>query len=244
MKKDQIVINTLVYLEDLQAGVPQSEMLDWVHELGLKNIEVRREFIKDRQELLDIKNKAEQYGMNIFYSVPDVLYENNQLKSETLEMYCKEAYDMNGHAIKLNIGEYDQVSEANLKTITGLTEQYNLKITVENDQTESNGRSQKIFQFLTEVKQQGGPITFTFDIGNWLFQGEDPVENAELLQSFVTYIHIKDIDQEKNTRLLNDGLVDWKKIIGILPKYIPAAIEYPIPTKEILVSEIHKLVEM
>ncbi|RHW39100.1 sugar phosphate isomerase/epimerase [Neobacillus notoginsengisoli] len=244
MKKDQIVINTLVYLEDLKAGVPQSEMLDWVHELGLKNIEVRREFIKEHQELQDIKNKSEQHGMKVFYSIPDVLYENQQLNVESLEVYYKEAYDMNCHAIKLNIGDYGQISEADLKAVARLAEQYNVKLTVENDQTESNGRSQKIIDFLTEVKQLGGPITFTFDIGNWLFQGEDPVENAKLLQSFVTYIHIKDIDEEKNTRLLNDGLVDWKKIIEILPKEIPVAIEYPISTKEVLVSEIHKLVEM
>ncbi|WHY88548.1 sugar phosphate isomerase/epimerase [Neobacillus novalis] len=244
MKKNQIVINTLVYLEDLQAGVPQSEMVDWVHELGVKNIEVRREFIKDRQELQDIKNKSEQYGMNIFFSVPDVLYENHQLKYESLEMYCKEAFDMNGRCIKLNIGEYKQFGDGDLQTITRLTEQYKVKITVENDQTESNGRSQKIFDFLTEVKQLGGSITFTIDIGNWLFQGEDPVENAKLLQSFVTYIHIKDIDKEKNTRLLNEGLVDWKKIIEILPKDLPAAIEYPISTKEVLVSEIQKLLEI
>ncbi|WP_059173245.1 sugar phosphate isomerase/epimerase [Bacillus sp. FJAT-27445] len=244
MKKDQIVINTLVYLEDLKAGVPQSEMLDWVQELGLKNIEVRREFIKDHKELQDIKNKSEQYGINVFYSIPDVLYENQQLKEETLEMYYKEAYDMNCHSIKLTIGDYGQVSEADLKAITRLTEQYNVKLTVENDQTESNGRSQKIIDFLTEVKQLGGPITFTFDIGNWLFQGEDPVENAKLLQPFVTYIHIKDIDQEKNTRLLNDGLVDWKKILEILPKDLPAAIEYPISTKDVLVSEIDKLVDL
>lgn len=244
MKKDQIVINTLVYLEELQAGVPQSEMLDWVYELGLTSIEVRREFIKDRQELQDIKNKSEQYGMNIFYSVPDVLYENHQLKVETLEMYCKEANEMNCHAIKLNIGEYEQFSDADLKTITRLIEQYNVKLTVENDQTESNGKSKKIFDFLTEVKQLGGPITFTFDIGNWLFQGEDPVENAKQLQPFTTYIHIKDIDEKKNTRRLNDGLVDWKKVMEILPKDIPAAIEYPISTKEVLVSEIHKLVEL
>ncbi|WP_409271812.1 sugar phosphate isomerase/epimerase family protein [Neobacillus sp. SCS-31] len=244
MKKDQIAINTLVYLEDLKAGLPQSEMLDWVHELGLKNIEVRREFIKDRQELKDIKTKSEQYGMNVFYSIPEVLYDNQQLNVETLELYCKEAYDMNASAIKLNIGEYGQVSEADLKAITRLTERYSVKLTVENDQTESNGRSQKILDFLTEVKKLGGPITFTFDIGNWLFQGEDPVENAKLLQPFVTYIHIKDIDQEKNTRLLNDGLVDWKRIIGILPKEIPAAIEYPISKKDVLVSEIQKLLNV
>ncbi|WP_316569446.1 sugar phosphate isomerase/epimerase [Neobacillus sp. YIM B06451] len=244
MKKDQIAINTLVYLEDLKAGVPQSEMLDWVHELGLKNIEVRREFIKDRKELQDIKTKSEQYGMNVFYSIPEVLYEHQKLNVETLELYCKEAYDMNASALKLNIGEYGQVSEADLKEITRLTEKYFVKLTVENDQTESNGRSQKIVDFLTEVKKLGGPITFTFDIGNWLFQGEDPVENAKLLQPFVTYIHIKDIDQEKNTRLLNDGLVEWKRIIEILPKEIPAAIEYPISKKDVLVSEIQKLLDM
>ncbi|RDU38157.1 hypothetical protein DRW41_00885 [Neobacillus piezotolerans] len=244
MKKDQIAINTLVYLEDLHAGVPQSEMLDWVHELGLKTIEVRREFIKNDEEFHDIKTKSEQYGINVFYSVPEVLYENHQLNVETLEMVCKEANEMKGSAIKLNIGEYGQVSEADLKTITKLLEKYNIKLTVENDQTESNGKSQKIFDFLTEVKQLGGPITFTFDIGNWLFQGEDPVENAKLLQPFVTYIHIKDIDEGKNTRFLNEGIVDWKTVMAILPKEIPAAIEYPIFTKEELVAEIHKLIDL
>ncbi|OCA85935.1 hypothetical protein A8F94_13890 [Bacillus sp. FJAT-27225] len=244
MKKDQIVINTLVYLEDLKAGVPQSDMLEWVHELGLKTIEVRREFIKDRQELQDIQNNSKLYGMNVFYSVPDVLYKNHQLNYEMLEMYCKEVYDMNGQAIKLTIGDYGQITEEDLKAITSLAEQYNVMFTVENDQTETNGKSKKIVEFLTEVKRLGGPITFTFDIGNWLFQGEEPVENAKLLRSFVTYIHLKDIDREKNTTLLNDGLVDWKKIMEILPKDLPVALEYPISTKEVLVSEIHKLEEI
>lgn len=242
MDKNQIVINTLVFHQELQSGVPQSVMMDWIHQLGLKSIEVRREYIKDfENELSDIKNKSLSYGMNVFYSIPDVLYENHLLKIQDFELYCQEAKEMNCRSIKLNIGNFDRIIKNDLKAITSLSEKYDVVVRVENDQTEDNGRSVKINNFLSLVKKQGGNISFTFDIGNWLFQNEDPVENAKLLYPFVTYIHVKDIDASKKTVLLNEGIIDWKLILSILPDNVPVAIEYPILNKEAIVSEVNKL---
>lgn len=245
LNKDQIVINTLVFLEQHQLGIPQSAMIDWVNESECKNIEIRREFIRDfNAELNDIKTKSEQYGISVFYSIPDVLYENHKLKSERFELYCKEAEKMNCHSIKLNIGDFDNVSLEDLKAITEQLEKYSVTLRVENDQTESNGKASKIYHFLSLVKQLGGDISFTFDIGNWLFQNEDPFENAKLLRQFVTYIHIKNLDRSKNTVLLNEGIIDLKNVLNQFSNDVPIAIEYPIISKEQLDSEINNILHL
>jgi sugar phosphate isomerase/epimerase len=244
VKKEQLVINTLVFLEDLEAGIPQSEMMDMVHQLGINNVEIRREYIKDfNNELIEIRLKSTTYEMTVYYSVPEQMYKENTLRINDIETYCKEAYKMNAGHIKLNIGEVKEVSMQDMELINALCEKYHIQITVENDQTVENGRFEKIYHFLRQVKQQNGMITFTFDIGNWAFQGEDPFENAKLLNPFVTYIHLKDIDENRSTTLLNKGLIDWKNIISILPTNVPIALEYPCATEEQLALEINKLID-
>lgn len=244
MKKEQLVINTLVFLEELKSGIPQSEMMDMVHELGINNVEIRREFIKDfNNELIDIKGKSNTYGMTIYYSVPDQIYKENTLQVNDIESYCKEAYNMNAHHIKLNIGNVKEVYKRDMDLINTLSEKYNIHITVENDQTAENGRSEKIHHFLSQVKQLNGNISLTFDIGNWAFQGEDSFENAKLLNPFVTYIHLKDIGEKRSTSLLNEGLLDWKNIVSVLPTNLPIALEYPCGTKEQLALEINKVLD-
>lgn len=244
MKKDQLVINTLVFLNDLKSGVDQSVMMDTINELGINNIEIRREYIKDfEKEIATIKEKSKLYNMNIFYSVPEWVYKENKLLVHGIEKYFKEAYEMNCHDVKLNIGEYKEVTNEDIKIINELSKKYEVKMTVENDQTSLNGKVQSINQFLCQVKKHKGNITFTFDIGNWVFQDENPLKNAELLNEFVTYIHLKDIGKERNNVLLNEGVIDWKKILDKLPKGLPIAIEYPCETKEKLQLEINKILQ-
>lgn len=75
MKIENLVINTLVFINKIQNGVSQSLIMDALKDLDIKNIEIRREFLKNfDDELEDIRKKSEAYGMNIFYSVPEWLY--------------------------------------------------------------------------------------------------------------------------------------------------------------------------
>lgn len=245
MEKSKLVINTLVFIEDLKNGVPQSLIMDKLKELDIKNVEVRREFIKDfNKEILDIKEKSKIYDMELFYSVPEWIYKEGNLRITNIETYFKEAYEMNCDNIKMNIGEVKEVSKADVKKINELCEKYNIKLTVENDQTAENGRSEKICEFLSKVKNLGGNISFTFDVGNWIFQEEDPVKNAELLSSFVTYVHLKNIGEKRNNVLIDQGILDIKKIVDILPKNLPMALEYPCETKEQLALEITKILNL
>lgn len=244
MEKDKLVINTLVFIEDLKAGVPQGLIMDIINELDIKSIEIRREFIKDfSKEILDIREKSKNYKMRVFYSVPEWIYKEGKVRFKEIETYFKEAYEMNCGNIKMNIGEVKEVSEEDIRKINKLSEKYNVKLTIENDQTAENGKVEKIYSFLKKVRELKGNISFTFDVANWIFQEEDPVENAKLLKAFVTYIHVKNIGEKRKNVLLDEGLLDLEKILSELPQNLPMALEYPCGTKEQLSLEINKLLK-
>lgn len=230
MDKRVLVINTLVFLEQQKAGTIQSEMLNVINQLGIKKAEIRREFIKDmNSELIDINKKSLDLNMELFYSVPDVLYKDGELQYEIIETYFKEAFTMGCSNVKMNIGKYDVVTLDDVNRINKLCDKYSINLKVENDQSEEDGKVLKIKTFVEDYKQLGGNISVTFDTGNWIWQNEDPIENARQLKEYVTYIHLKDVkgNEKPKTVLLNDGDIAWKSILDILPKDVPLALEYP-----------------
>lgn len=245
MKKEELVINTLVYLEQLKEGTLQENLLEPLYTIGIRNVEIRREFICDFQkELLAIRDKAKQYHINLYYSVPELLYQDGKLLDVNLKAYFMEAETMGACQVKLCIGDYKKLEQNDIIRINQLCEEHNMILTIENDQTPENGRSKKIIDFLKESSSLGGKILATFDIGNWLWQNEDPLNNAKLLKPYVTYIHLKDVKGGKvpQTTLLDEGNINWRDVLNELPQ-VPIALEYPCgtnPTKQ-LEDEMTKL---
>lgn len=245
MKKENLAINTLVFLEQLNQGIPQEKLIETVHKLGISKIEIRREFIRDFDKELDaIYEKSKQYGMEVYYSVPELLYEGGNLLFSKLETYFNEAKLMNATRIKLCIGDYSEVKKEDVEKINELIKKDNILLTVENDQTAENGWGRKIKKFLDESSALGGKILATFDIGNWLWQKEDPMVNAKLLKEYVGYIHLKDVKGGINltTVLLDQGDIDWRMVLTELPN-VSLALEYPcgMQASEQLVLEIQKI---
>ena len=245
MNEKNIVVNTLVFLKNLNDGLAQSELLKPVYDLEVNNIEIRREYIKDfDNELKRIKELSEDLNMTIYYSVPEVIYDNGQLNKKQIEKYFNEANKMNCNKVKLNIGKYNEISQDDVKEINNLIDKYSINLTIENDQTELCGKVNYIKDFLEGAKALGMKISFTFDIGNWIWQKEDPIKNAYILKHYVTYIHLKDvhIDNTPKTSFLDEGDIDWRRIINIFNEDIPIALEYPCEnTMTNLKKEIGKL---
>ncbi|MFU0827439.1 MAG: Sugar phosphate isomerase/epimerase [Lachnoclostridium sp.] len=248
MDKSLLVINTLVFFDQLKKGISQSEMIDTIYQLGVTKAEVRREFIKDFElELEDLKKKASDLNMELFYSVPELLYIEGKLQTESIENYFKEAFAMGCCHVKMNIGDYHVITFDDINKLNQLTDQYRIQLTVENDQTKENGKAFKIKEFMETNHQLGGKVSVTFDIGNWIWQREDPAENARQLKRYVTYIHLKDVSGKENPKvvLLNEGDIDWKSILDILPQNVPIALEYPCgeDVLNVLAGELDKLFE-
>ena len=59
IKREELIINTIAFKEELDRGVKQEDLLESVKDLGLSRVEIRREFLGDIDvELKNISRPA------------------------------------------------------------------------------------------------------------------------------------------------------------------------------------------
>jgi sugar phosphate isomerase/epimerase len=227
-------------------GFKQEQFFDFVSKLGVKKIEIRREYIKDfSSELQAISKASKETGIQVFYSVPRTIFVNNIVDKENLNKYLEEARAMNCKDVKLNIGDYENY-KGNLKEDLSPFVDLKFNITVENDQTQQNGTYKNIIKFLNDCKAQNINIGYVYDIGNWYWVDENELDNAKRLKEFTRYIHLKDVKKTEDGNLtlpLDDGDIKWREILDILPKNIEVGLEYPCKDIYVVEAGVKKLLE-
>lgn len=243
MKKEQIVLNLLVFANEVEAGVLQAELLTKAKELGFNKVELRREYFKDIEaEMPVIKKTAEEQEIELFYSVPDEVFVKQELNPKLTE-YLMEAKQLGVKHIKWNIGDFHPNSS--LRELQALTEK-GIEVNIENDQTQTSGTIQAILTFMEAVKEAKLAIGYVYDLGNWRFVGESEEAAAEQLAEYVRYIHVKDVayvQDQPQAAELDKGVIEWRKMLDILPQDVPVAIEYPTTSDEQILAAKHLLEE-
>lgn len=226
MKK--LGINTLVYKQELDKGVLQSKLLPIIKKYT-NLIEIRREYISSPQEFTALRDIAIQEKINLYYSIPDKITINHQLNPKFIQ-YLQEAHDMLCTHIKFNIGDLPTCSQDILLQIDKLSKKYQISITIENDQTIENGTLSYVFNTLNHLQKYNSSIGYTFDIGNWCWQKENPQEAFSQLQQFISVIHLKTVDNllMPSTTLLHKGCINWQNMLLSTNDNIPLFLEYPI----------------
>lgn len=223
-----IVLNLLVFNQQFIEGKTQKELVKKGIELGFNQIEVRREYFRELEsELLDVKKIAEKSTIELFYSVPEEIFVKGEINPHLTD-YLLEAKEMGARHIKFNIGDFKNY-QGKLTELKKLTE-YGINVRVENDQTETSGKIAAINEFMKAVTQEEIEISYVYDLGNWRFVGEDEREAAQQLAKYVTYIHVKDVETSSGKSVatgLDQGEINWRDILDILPTDLPIAIEYP-----------------
>ncbi|MBU3182509.1 sugar phosphate isomerase/epimerase family protein [Clostridium psychrophilum] len=247
MRKENIVLNTLVFMSDHKKGIKQIKMMETCKELEINIVEIRREFFENINiETEEVGKKAKELSLTVLYSVPQYMYINKQLQLTDMEKYFKEAKMMGSRHVKVVIGDYDKVKSEDVLYMNELCKKDSIRLLVENDQSSENGKADKIIDFVKEYKCLGGEIGVTFDIGNYVWQNESPLENAKKLAPYVEYIHLKDVNSldMPSTVYLSDGVIEWKAVLDLLPKNLLLALEYPCgdEAKKQLDIEINKLI--
>ncbi|MGG5333300.1 sugar phosphate isomerase/epimerase family protein [Enterococcus sp. AZ163] len=238
MKREQIVLNLLVFAKEAEAGALQAELLMKAKELGFNKVELRREYFQNiKEEIPVIKKLAEKNDIELFYSVPDEVFVNREI-NPNLTKYLMEVKELGVKHIKWNIGDFHKDIE--LANLQALTEE-GVEVNVENDQTQTSGTIQAILTFMEAVNIARLAIGYVYDLGNWRFVGESEEVAAEKLSAYVRYIHVKNVAYENNqpqAAELDKGVIKWRKILEILPQNIPVAIEYPTTSdKQILTAK-------
>lgn len=226
MKK--LGINTLVYKQQLDTGILQSNLLPIIKKYT-DLIEIRREYISSLQEITALRNISRYEKIELYYSIPDKIIINNQLNPNFIQ-YLQEAHYMLCTHIKFNIGDLPTCSQDILLQIDQLSKQYQISITIENDQTSENGTLNYVFKTLNHLKKYNSSIGYTFDVGNWCWQKESPQKAFSQLQQFISVIHLKTVDNLliPHTTFLHKGCLNWQDILISTNNNIPIFLEYPI----------------
>lgn len=236
MKKQDIVLNTLVFDQQHNDGEAQLNMLQRIVNFDITQAEVRREFFNDpTAEAADIKNFVDEHQLKLFYSVPEKIFTDDGDLNPELPAYFAEAKAMGVTSLKMNIGNFDAFTDDLTATLSPYADS-GIEFNIENDQTIANGSSKNILKFLESVKAANVDIKFVFDLGNWRFVDENELDTARLLSKFTRYIHVKNDTlggSKPNVVALDKGIIDWKAALSLLPKSLPVALEYPATDTEI-----------
>ncbi|WP_018142633.1 sugar phosphate isomerase/epimerase family protein [Alloscardovia criceti] len=237
-----IGINTLVYMTELQAGVAQSSLLARIADQGIHLAQVRREYITDAQELTAIRDVARALNMTLYYSVPESIVIKDAPHPD-FELFLQEAQTMGIVDAKFNQGDIDTASAETLALLDKLAAQYDVTLSIENDQTNKNGTMDCTRASLKNIADNASAIGYTFDLGNWFWQNGEPEQAFEELKNSITIFHIKNIqgsfaEQDLHTVMLEDGRINWKPMMSALGDDVPVFIEYPISDDQTISTEI------
>jgi len=244
---NDIVINLLTFADAVSKGMKQVDLFSEVASLGVKKVEVRREWIKDlTAELPLMCSKAEELGMEVYYSIPAALFKKGKLDSDSLQKVLREGQILGATRVKFAVGEFDDAAEDELLALKMILSRYSVLVTVEGDQSLLNGRVEPILALVKACRLKNIPIYATFDVGNFVFVGQEPRYNAVKLSPYVRYIHLKDVEmtsQGPQVCSLDAGHINWRAILSLLPKDVPMGIEFPCgeQPRELLIKTIQKI---
>lgn len=229
--REKIVINTIVFKDLIDAGIKQWQTFELVKSLGVSQVEIRREWIVDFPgEIKQMMLEAEKQKIQLLYSVPVDLFSKKCFDRSNVLSCLDEAERMQMKMLKFTIGDFDASNIEEIEALKASLQKRNMVVTVENDQTLLSGKVAVLKEFLDCCKEYEIPIYCTYDIGNWCWVNENPVSNTSQLGEYVKYIHLKDViykNDEPVARALDQGVVDWRAILKLLPKNVPLGIEYP-----------------
>lgn len=235
MNRQAIILNTIVFQEQLEQGLGQADLLEFVQALGLKRLEIRSEFLRDGQEeLRDIRRRADELGLALFYSANVDFLQGDRVNPD-LAKYCQEAEQLGAPFLKVNIGDAGAISREVLeKWWTSFSPKMDIRL--ENNQDPLAARLTNCQRVMKLIHEADLPLSFIFDTANWVFVGDSPVEAAELLASVTTYLHCKNVKQEGETLQASsffDGELDLVSLIKAFPNLEYLALEYPASLQQV-----------
>lgn len=230
------LVATSAYGHEAIAAHDHTAVLSWLAAAGADGVEIRRELLPpDFADFIGLGQACADLGLAIVYSAPERLWEVDQFATY-LDKQLIEATALGAVAVKIPMGHYpggSQVDWAALRERLAAAP----PLLIENDQTLEGGTLEPLAACFEDAASAGCPLGMTFDIGNWLWTGNDPLAAAKRLGPFVRYLHCKGVvcDQEHlRASVPDDGeLAAWCTLLTHLPTQVPRTIEYPLQGQDL-----------
>jgi sugar phosphate isomerase/epimerase len=166
------------------------------------------------------------------YSSPEGLWDGDgALDAAALQRAFDRAARLGAARCKFSIGGWRPGPAAGLRDLRDRLAGSAVELVVENDQTPAAGTLGALRRFFAAADAAGLALPMTFDLGNWHWQGECPLQAAIALGPRVGYVHAKGVQRLPGKWVavpLEDSAAPWRAVLRALPADAPRAIEYPL----------------
>lgn len=236
--KPSVFIAASVYGAELVQKLGQAYFAELAARSGAAGFEVRRELFLEEEPPLDALRevlKTNALRCAVSASV-EIWSHEGDLNGEQLYQTLVEGKQLGASYVKTTLGTYvPGKSDLNaLKSCLEKADYYKLPIqlTVENDQSNHGGNAQILRGFFDDCALERIPVSMTFDVGNWLWAGEDICQAAEILADYVVYVHFKWSEERSGQRaaapLSDDEHAEWREVLPYFSRQLPRVIEFPV----------------
>lgn len=203
------------------------------HHAGADGVEVRGELLADAAaELPALARAVSDARMQVVYSSPEGLWrQDGTLDDAALDGALEAAATLGAPRLKMSIGGFDARSAATLPALQERLGATGIELLIENDQTAGAGTLPALQRFFDAGEARGLALPMTFDMGNWHWTGECPLQAAQALAGRVGYVHCKGVQRLPHKWVavpLADSAAPWRAVLRALPADVPWAIEYPL----------------
>jgi sugar phosphate isomerase/epimerase len=219
------------------------------HAAGADGVEVRGELLVDpASELPALAAAVRAARLQAVYSSPEGLWrDGGALDERALDRALEAACALGAPRLKMAIGGFAAASIASLPALKQRVARAAIELLIENDQTASAGTVPALQAFFASADAAGAQLAMTFDMGNWHWTGECPLQAAQSLAPRVAYVHCKGVQRQPQRWIavpLAESAAPWRAVLRSLSPNVPWAIEYPLAGDDLLAttrSEISQL---
>lgn len=209
------------------------------HAAGADGVEVRSELLVDAAtELPAIAQAVREAKKSVVYSSAEDLWAaDGALDEPALDRALAAAHTLGAARLKMAIGGFGPASHSTFTALKDCLQATQTELVIENDQTSGAGTLAALQDFFDTASAHGIFLGMTFDMGNWHWTGECPLQAAATLAPQVRYVHCKGVQRQPQRWVavpLAESSAPWRAVLRALPADVPWAIEYPLMGDDLL----------
>jgi sugar phosphate isomerase/epimerase len=216
-------------------------------EAGADGFEVRGELLVDAHRELPALAEAGRACATV-YSSPEGLWAGDgRLDAPALQRALAATRVLGAPRLKMSIGGFGSDSAAAFPMLSQALQGTGVELVIENDQTASAGTLPAMTSFFAAAERAGLPLAMTFDMGNWHWLGECPLEAARACAARVGYVHCKGVQRLPAKWVavpLVESAAPWRAVLRQMPRGRPWAIEYPLAGDDLLAVTREQLAQL
>ncbi|BDB24284.1 TIM barrel protein [Cupriavidus sp. P-10] len=231
VSRPPVLISLTAYGADLALRDGQAALARIAAAAGADGVEFRGELQRGyKEEVREQREAAGEHGLSVVWSSPEGLWNDaGSLDAAAVDRAFTTALALGAARVKMSLGGYRAGTA--LEALLPWLRHDGIELVVENDQTAQAGTVPPLRDFFARLAALGETVPMTFDMGNWHWTGEDPLDAAQVFGAGVGYVHCKGVQRTPAKWIavpLDQSTAPWRGILRRLPAHVARAIEFPL----------------